>query len=315
MADLDKYYENREWEKNATRLYGIPLHPLGELNIYDVILRNHNGQKPTKALIRARLSGFYLQFIINLAIAIIFCYNLRKTIRAVRYDSKSLAGWCCLLTSLLGVSLTATCAVILLSDTLGCRTFVWSGIWIITISVFINSIVVLQRAYLALRRNRWILTIGVLSILPQLGSGINSMIYSPAVTADAVGCVVDYPPIVSWIWVATTTPFGSDAWRRLARQGIQTMCLVVLCNLICISFLLTSSFGGFSEYFFSIDWVITSTILANYCVNVHTKSISRTSVNNSNMNGSVNTGITPTITTYHDRFAQTFFLILRSYLL
>ena len=48
--------------------------------------------------------------------------------------------------------------------------------------------------------------------------------------------------------------FGSDTWKRLTRDGIQTMCLVVACNVICVLILLFEIGGDLSEVSYAVDW-------------------------------------------------------------
>jgi hypothetical protein len=48
--------------------------------------------------------------------------------------------------------------------------------------------------------------------------------------------------------------YGSDAWKRLAREGIQTMCLVVACNVFCALCIALQVVGDFSGMFFIFDW-------------------------------------------------------------
>jgi hypothetical protein len=48
--------------------------------------------------------------------------------------------------------------------------------------------------------------------------------------------------------------FGSDAWRRLAKDGIQTMCLVTACNIICGLIMIFEIGGDFSQLSVAVDW-------------------------------------------------------------
>jgi hypothetical protein len=59
--------------------------------------------------------------------------------------------------------------------------------------------------------------------------------------------------------------FGADAWIRLAREGIQTMCMVVAVNIFCMLGTLFDAAGTFSPYFFVIDCILTSVLLVHHC--------------------------------------------------
>jgi hypothetical protein len=48
--------------------------------------------------------------------------------------------------------------------------------------------------------------------------------------------------------------FGSDAWRRLAHDGIQTMCMVTACNITSCSIILADAGGNFADILFPVDW-------------------------------------------------------------
>ncbi|KAI8048629.1 hypothetical protein BDF22DRAFT_701839 [Syncephalis plumigaleata] len=51
------------------------------------------------------------------------------------------------------------------------------------------------------------------------------------------------------------------------REGIQTMCFVLLCNLVIFS-----SNTVNKDVFIVVDWVVVTTILANHCCNKKIKS-------------------------------------------
>ncbi|KAI9596898.1 hypothetical protein BDF19DRAFT_437135 [Syncephalis fuscata] len=48
--------------------------------------------------------------------------------------------------------------------------------------------------------------------------------------------------------------FGSDAWKRLARDGIQTVCLALLTNLICCTLIISRFDNANRDILFPIDW-------------------------------------------------------------
>ncbi|KAI9596804.1 WD40-repeat-containing domain protein [Syncephalis fuscata] len=126
--------------------------------------------------------------------------------------------------------------------------------------------------------------VGVFFILPQLTFLAIVIIFCPITLDDISGCVINYPHFLPWYWLGVAAPinaffsavfsyiayrqyrlYGSDAWKRLARDGIQTMCLVVLCNVVCGICIIFKVGGNFSEMFFLADWSLNSTILVQHC--------------------------------------------------
>ncbi|KAI9596869.1 hypothetical protein BDF19DRAFT_324654 [Syncephalis fuscata] len=106
----------------------------------------------------------------------------------------------------------------------------------------------------------------------QYSSSYSLFSFSPMTIKEYGGCVFNYTDAQSYSWLATVLPvnaffsaifsyvvykqyktFGLDAWRRLAGDGIQTMCLVILCNIVCGVLLICRAFGEFSDLFFIID--------------------------------------------------------------
>jgi hypothetical protein len=128
----------------------------------------------------------------------------------------------------------------------------WFGTTGVTIAMVCSSTIVLQRAYLASCRQRWILIVGVILILSQFSFAYAAFKFCVYTLETHGGCVTNYPPFVPWYWFGAVAPvnvlfsaifsyvayqqyqlFGSDAWKRLAKDGIQTMCLVIACNVFC----------------------------------------------------------------------------------
>ncbi|KAI8055325.1 hypothetical protein BDF22DRAFT_676544 [Syncephalis plumigaleata] len=55
-------------------------------------------------------------------------------------------------------------------------------------------------------------------------------------------------------------------------EGIQTMCFVLLCNLVSITMIVFTTDAVNKDMFVVIDWVIVTAILANHCCNNKNKS-------------------------------------------
>ncbi|KAI9591029.1 hypothetical protein BDF19DRAFT_456640 [Syncephalis fuscata] len=256
------------WEDNADRLFGIPLHPLGEISMYDFVSEIPNDRKTTQA----RLWSFYLQLFSNYIIAALFARNALIAIRMIRKCPHILSGWCCLFPSVFGVMLGVIGLIITFGNA-SCRPIAWYAITVMPIANTFNSAIVLQKAYIVLLKKRWILIVGFLFMLPQLAFAPLALMYS-FVTVDAKSfCVVHYSSFIPMYWFGFNIPIniffsaifiyvaykqyqqhGTESWRKLMRNGIQVMCLVALCNLICVICAISNATGNSSAMFFIADW-------------------------------------------------------------
>ncbi|KAI9596908.1 hypothetical protein BDF19DRAFT_437177, partial [Syncephalis fuscata] len=150
-----------------------------------------------------------------------------------------------------------------------------------------NSLILLQKAYLVLFRQKWILYISTPFIMAQLFFAPIIICYSFFTLEEKVGCMDYYPRNFLWYWFLIDVPinilfssifchvalkqyrlFGSEAWKNLARDGIQTMTLATSCNIICSILIITPLVEINSDSFFTVDWLIVTTILVNHCQNM-----------------------------------------------
>ncbi|KAI9594994.1 hypothetical protein BDF19DRAFT_88768 [Syncephalis fuscata] len=194
----------------------------------------------------------------------------------------------------------------------------------IPLTAMSNSTIMLERAYLALRRQYWIAILGAALISPHLGFGFFILSNSPTLFNDDNDCVIDYPTYVPWYWLIASIPintlfsgifcyvsykqysrFGSSAWKRLAQDGIQTMCLVALCNIICSVIVVEKLFDGFSEMFFTVDCVITTTALAHMCFNARVVASSLAALKSSKSVPTTQVDIKETVISFHVKFLNT----------
>ncbi|KAI8051492.1 hypothetical protein BDF22DRAFT_690990 [Syncephalis plumigaleata] len=187
---------------------------------------------------------------------------------------RHLVSWCCFIPSVLGV---ADC-VIFINMKLGinhinCRNMIWSFVVGMSISNFCNSLILLHKAYLVLCRARWVIYTSILPLIAQLSYGVFMLPISYATIIPGTGCAVFYPYFGPWYWIANALPlnlvfstifsyigwkqysrYGSDAWRKLTRDGIQVMLLVALCNIFCCLIAVTQAIGSDSDLFLATDW-------------------------------------------------------------
>ncbi|KAI9597467.1 hypothetical protein BDF19DRAFT_435192 [Syncephalis fuscata] len=278
---------NDSWKDNAAYLWGIPLHPSGEMTMYEFVTEIPGDMN----LARLRLSGSHLQIIGSTITSIIFLRNLIASVRMTIRRPYIIAGWSCLIPSLFGVGL-AICLLLYIFNKIGCRPSIWYFILAASASGASNSIIIVQKAYIILLNKLWVLIVGILFMVFQLAF-IPIFIATSYVTIEEKGaCAVHYSQFVPLYWFSLIIPvnvlfsvifsyvaykqyklFGSEALKRLAREGIQTMGLVVIINVICVTCILFKVGGYYSDMFFMAEWLSTSTILIYHCENVKKRTV------------------------------------------
>ncbi|KAI9593297.1 hypothetical protein BDF19DRAFT_165753 [Syncephalis fuscata] len=271
--------QDLSWKQNAARLWNIPLHPSGEADIFDFITAAPNDIDS----IRARLLGIYFQGFLSIMLGSMFIQNFIISIRLVINRPYFLAGWCCLLPAFLGTFMELAIYIYLFGHG-NCRLLAWLVISSFALSSIINNMIILQKAYIVLLKQRWILVVGFILLIPQLGLILLTLETSYITTEAKGGCRVHYQSAVPIYWFGVTIPvnalfsaifsyvaynqykkFGSEAWKRLMRDGVQIMCIVILCNISCALVVLLKIGKPYSDMFFMLDWYITSTILVRHC--------------------------------------------------
>ncbi|KAI8050938.1 hypothetical protein BDF22DRAFT_694085 [Syncephalis plumigaleata] len=265
-------YSNGEleagWERNATRLFGIPLHPLGEMDMPSFMEKNVKANDPHHPI-----AGIERQFFIIIVVGWLFATNMRIAFWMILRLPHNITGWLCMIPPFFGITWVLCGIITLLYDFTNCRIVVWYLAISLTVSTISNSAIILQKAYLVLFRQQWILIVGIIFIIPQLTIFIFTWRFCPVISHVDYGCTFYYPPYLPWIWVGVEAPsyimfssifsyvaykqyklFGSDVWRRLARDGILVMCSAILCKLVCGTIVIFNLFDAFSEMFVIIDW-------------------------------------------------------------
>ncbi|RKP08313.1 hypothetical protein THASP1DRAFT_23671 [Thamnocephalis sphaerospora] len=269
-----------DWEQNATRLWNIPLHPMGELNTINYMA----GAPDTPENTRHRIHGAFMQLPLIPLVTYLFVRGFIISVRMVHRRPAMLAGWCCLVQTFAGVVYGLVGFLFFMPSGITCRHYVWYIGSSVTLSTLCVGITLLQRAYLVHRRSKWLLTAGVLLLIPQPLT-VYFVWTSPVIMTPQIGCLSYYPSYFPWIKLGIDLPInvlfstafiivvyrqyrllGSAAWAHLVRNGIQTMCAIVLSNIICVLGTSLSVFGQLSQMLFVLDWIITSILLVRHCV-------------------------------------------------
>jgi hypothetical protein len=267
------------WEDDAPTVLGIKLHPSGEYNGIDYMMQLNGDQEK----IRMMFKSLSTQVLFNCIAIFLLFRSLRISMRMIYKRPHILAGWCCAIQAVVGLIFVITCVSTTLPHGPTCREILWVGGICLTISPWCVGAVLLQKAYLVHSRNRLLLVIGIILLLPQIYVGY-ALWTGPVIMEPSVGCLSLYPEHLPIVKILVDAPinvvfsiafivvvyqqykeFGSEAWGRLTREGIQTMCMVVAANLLCMLCAAFEVFGVFSELLFILDCITTSVLLVRHC--------------------------------------------------
>ena len=256
------------WKQNATYLWGIPLHPLGEISDVDFLMTLRDDLET----MRRTFSSQSVQNVILSVLLYITFRNFLVALKIIYRRPSHFSGWCCFLQALTGVAYYIFCLVTALCDRIACRQVIWTTVVCIVVSMACVCAVLLHKAYLVYNRRRWVLVVGALTICPQ--PYLCYIVWtSPSFETTEYGCILFYPVYAPLVKLAVDAPinvvlsalflavvyrqyrqFGSGAWKRLMRDGIQTMCLILLTNIACMLAVAFEVVGLVSDMFFVIDW-------------------------------------------------------------
>ncbi|KAI9594556.1 hypothetical protein BDF19DRAFT_101426 [Syncephalis fuscata] len=222
---------------------------------------------------RLRLTGIQIQLVFSVMLFFIFLYNIIVTTKMVLSRPYSIFSWCCLMLAINGMIYSITPILFLIGYDFGCRALAWWSGFLISLGVILNSMILLLKVNLVLYQKKWVTYIGIIFILPQSGFAF-ILIYCCFFTLEAkIGCSIYYPPSFLWYWVGVNMPinvffsavfcrialkqyymFGSDAWKRLAQDGIQTICLALAINLACCIAIISCVGSANRDMLFPADW-------------------------------------------------------------
>ncbi|KAI9596858.1 hypothetical protein BDF19DRAFT_324501 [Syncephalis fuscata] len=259
--------------ENVTNWLGTTRVPLGEISIYDFVSGKYEEHELSRAEVQIRFTAIQRQIAVYISLSAIFMHNFYVIVNILRSQPKNISVWCCLFVALLGSGYVIPISMLALVNSMSCRQICWYGIITVCLSAIFNGIILLHKAYLASLRRLWVAVIGMIFVLLQVGFMVVAIVITPVTIDPQYACAVEYSSLMMYAWIGTVLPvnvffsaifsyvtytqyktFGSDAWRRLAEDGIQTMCLVLLCNVICGCFIAFRAFGSGSDIFFIIDW-------------------------------------------------------------
>ncbi|RKP23597.1 hypothetical protein SYNPS1DRAFT_30646 [Syncephalis pseudoplumigaleata] len=184
-----------------------------------------------------------------------------------------LTSWCCLASTMPCVANGFILYMAHLGCYFNCRMLMWSMGFSISIINICNGLVLLQKTYLILNRQRWIIYAVSPLLACQVAYGFLVVFFSYSLIEEQVGCVIYYEHLVMLCWLVIIMPpnallstvfcytafkqyrlYGHDAWRRLARNGMRTMCLAVSCNMLSAILVVFQIGKQYSDTFIAVEW-------------------------------------------------------------
>ncbi|KAI8053878.1 hypothetical protein BDF22DRAFT_742847 [Syncephalis plumigaleata] len=312
-----KYYNGipiEQWIHNATTLWGIPLHPSGELPIIDFMTEDvislHDVQQ--------RFFGQLLQVSVFTMALYPFIYNAICSVKLILTRQQLIAGWCCLLSASCGIFYCIFRAIAIYVPEFNCRVVLWCFAILKVISILCHAAVIQYRAYIALRRKLWVIILGSLLNLGHIANGFIFIAFSFLTIEPINGCVVYYATALPYIYVVCNIPFnafcfsifiyvaysqyrrfGHDSWKHLTKDSFRTMLLALACDVSCDIIIFFQLFGTDSQLFFFINWPIILTLLMRHSHRMYSTSVAHSTKDNSN-DASQQTSLRATITTLPD---------------
>ncbi|KAI8056138.1 hypothetical protein BDF22DRAFT_774373 [Syncephalis plumigaleata] len=278
--------ETLAWKQDAEKLWGIPLHPLGEVNFLDYFA----GLSGSMLDQRARLFCIQESLVVSMIMCHVFAYNSIISSKMVISRPEVMPSWCCFISSITGLIVSVMAIMSDMGVLINCRIIIWAIGCGTTIASLCNSTIFAQKAYIVLDKQRWIIYISIPLMLIQLSFPAVLMLYTFSKVDQELGCVFYYPYGFIWCWTGINAPlntffsalfcstaykeyrkYGSDTWKQLAQDGIQTITLALLCNIIFTILVALQLEIIRPDYYYPMDWMIVNTILVRHCRNMRNK--------------------------------------------
>ncbi|KAI9593074.1 hypothetical protein BDF19DRAFT_498053, partial [Syncephalis fuscata] len=141
-----------DWMHSAKKIWGIPLNPLGELTISDFYKQGSNApyEQYTKVL------GCQIQLFLVVLVLCTSIHNIMIAGKMTISRPRMLLSWCCIIPPILGILTSLVFIASQLGAPINCRILMWSTAIVVSCSNFCNGLILLQKAYLILCRQKWI---------------------------------------------------------------------------------------------------------------------------------------------------------------
>jgi hypothetical protein len=239
------------------------------MNAFDFLIAKE-GQKSLRA---SELTGLYQQLSICTMILVIYLRNAWHSIGLVIKYPRKIAPWCSLIMALAGViSFGGFALPYYLPGGPSCRVMVYTMTITGIIIVMISSIILLERAYLAHCRNRYLLFTGIFLVLLE-PLALYVLFQTGESTFSLEGeCYLRFPyyvPVVNFLLIAPVNVvlsvafllvvyrkyrrYGGQCWKVLVREGIFIMLLILGSDFLCMICNVFSVLGSSSVVLYVIE--------------------------------------------------------------
>ncbi|KAI9599406.1 hypothetical protein BDF19DRAFT_428635 [Syncephalis fuscata] len=250
------------------KLWGvIPIHPDGEVSVWDFILQYKNAEDAQR-----HIYSNFLQIHINVFFGLIFARNSWRSLLLIYSNSKSLASWACFIQCFTGVVATLSNLSSNFPGGPRCRVNIWvTSFGLMTSSICISTCL-LMRAYATQNRDKRILYGGILLIIPHFATIYIIWTQSIMLNSPHGSCLVHFPFYYPWLRffldVSLNIVFsiiflkvvyrqylthGTACWRQLSSDGLIYLLSVVFANISCAFFTAFSLLGEYSDMSFVFD--------------------------------------------------------------
>ncbi|RKP23757.1 hypothetical protein SYNPS1DRAFT_24171 [Syncephalis pseudoplumigaleata] len=242
----------------------------GTLNGYQFITEAHDNE----AAFRRRFVAVYFELFAIALVFLCFVRNFYRAARLLHMCPRKIASWCCATMTAAGV-LAFPCGLFTASPFgPSCNLVIWEVLLGMVVFTMATNIAMLERAYLAHGRRRWLLAVGALSIVGPGPLYVSLAWYtSTAAFSDMFGCNMRYRSFLPYIRLLLDLPANvvfsaiflrvvyrayrrhhDQCWRELGRDGIITMLQIILSNLVCFTLNVSQALKEFSDVFYILDW-------------------------------------------------------------
>ncbi|KAI8055406.1 hypothetical protein BDF22DRAFT_741996 [Syncephalis plumigaleata] len=242
--------------------------------------------------LRHRYAALRFQLLSGTLLSIVLVRNVWHSAVVVANFPRKFAPWSCLFISTLGTLVLGGITIPAIGlNGLSCNAMGWSLINGVVLSSVACNFILLERAYVACQQKRWFLIFGVIfSSVPAFIFLIVTIASSAVIYSSNYGCHLQYPDYLPYVRIITDLPQNvmfsaifclaiyrnyrqrkEYMWKELARDGIITMLLVALSNIVSFIIGETSILGEYTNTIYIADWVLTSTLLSESIYKIHIK--------------------------------------------
>ncbi|RKP05354.1 hypothetical protein THASP1DRAFT_32806 [Thamnocephalis sphaerospora] len=228
----------------------------------------------------ARYLGQVYQLVVGVFTLWAFLNSTLDAVHLVIANRRQSVRWICLIQAISGATYGSILVSISLPGGTGCHTLIYIGGPLLTISTICTDAVLIMKAYIAHGRSRSILYLGIFLVVLQFAPLFVVLRKTKVYMTIYYGCLAELPNYYPWLRLGLDLPinllfsvaflhvvvsnysrYGSDAWRRLSREGIMYMLYAAIINIVTAAIVATRLLGKYSQYIYLLDWYLSSYLI------------------------------------------------------